>query len=154
MVDQVEDIQSLSGGAFPEQIKGWRTLHDEATNALGLLFGMDGTSEDIEPIMTDALYRRMTMPPISLKTLQPDECKSLLLGVMKVFRRNGSTLPDNYPFTSDGLMEVVNRTAEKLPSYLLNNCRQVFSKVARNNNVQSTSEFIDESLVSTYLSST
>lgn len=149
--DQMEDVGTLPGGVYQEQIKGWRTLFDEATNGFGLVFGLDGSAEDIEPILSDAISRRKTLPPIALATLQPNECRDFIVEIIKAFRNPSSGLPGTYPFNEDGLTEIVNRTVEKLPSQLLNNCRRVFSKVALNEDIKTTSDWIDREIVAKYL---
>lgn len=150
LVDQTEDLATLKPGPFQEQIGGWRTLLDEVERYFGMMWAMDGAAEDVSANFTDAIQRRQTIDPEKLKLLplEDGEAKIFLTEVMKRFRKEKADVPSvTYPFTEDGLQEVVNQTLVKNPSALLNIARTIFARAAKNDVIRSTKDSIDKDVV-------
>jgi len=150
LVDQTEDLATLKPGPFQEQIVGWRTLLDEVDKHFGMMWAMDGAAEDVSANFTDAIQRRQTIDPEKLKLLplEGDEPKIFLTEVMKRFRKEKAKVPsDIYPFTDNGLEEAISQTSVKSPSALLNICRTIFARAAKNDVIQSTKDSIDKKVV-------
>lgn len=127
LVDQTEDLARLPGGAFQDQIVGWRTLVDEMDSRFGMLWAMEGSAEEIEASFTEAIQRRQTTDPGKL-TLFPFgtlEAMEFLIQIMSTFRKDGSRLHRTYPFEPSALAEIVSKTRNKTPSQLLLNCRLI-----------------------------
>jgi len=153
-VDQAEDIATLPAGAFQEQIAGWRTLIDEIDSNFGLIWAMTGEAEDIYANFTDAIQRRQTIDSEKLRLLPLDneESKQFIIEVMNQFRKTDAEIPnEKYPFTDDGLEEIVNQTVTKTPGHLLNTCRRIFTKIAENDDIQSKDDEINSETVLQYI---
>lgn len=151
LVDQTEDLAGLKPGPFLEQITGWRTLIDESEGKLGVMWAMDGAAEDVNANFTDAINRRQTILPEKLRLLplEGEEPKRFLTDVMKNFRKGDAQVPSEvYPFTDDGLDEAIAQTPVKIPSFLLNTCRTIFTRAARENLLSNTGDVLDRQKVS------
>jgi hypothetical protein len=149
-IDQTEDIGGLKPGIFQEMIAGWRTLIDELESNFGMLWAMDGQSEDVVGNFGDAIDTRVTVNGEMLKlvNLEDEDAKTFLTEVMKYFRKKGSGVPSPiYPFTEDGLDEAVVSTTPKTPRALLTKCRMIFTRAAKANAVKSKKDVLNQDKV-------
>jgi hypothetical protein len=153
--DQTEDLAQLRAGQFQEQIAGWRTLLDEVDGNFGLLWAMDGASEDIVSNFTEAISRRMTADPerLRLVPLSGNAPKEFLTEVMKFFRKPAASVPSPvYPFDDASLEALINSTPEKRPSYLLGAGRKVLTKAASKDLLNKRGDILSPDDVATCLS--
>ena len=155
LLDQTEDLVPLKPGLFQEQIVGWRTLVDEIDSSFGMLWAMNGNAEDIVANFTDAIEGRLTVDTerLSLLPLEAPEAKEFLIGVMKIFRKDGASVPkDIYPFSDDGLDEVIVSTPVKIPRKLLITCRNIFTQAAKRDTIKSKKDLLNQAAVRTLYS--
>lgn len=126
---------------------------DEIQAFFGLLWAMDGSAEDISPSLTPAIDRRQTLSPEKLKLLplEIDEAREFIIDIMKYFRKADVKVPSIYPFSKNGLEEIITQTTERLPSHLLTSCRIVTTKAAEENRISSVKDKIDRDMVLEYL---
>ena len=152
-VDQLEDIGTASPTVHRDQIVGWRTLIDEVQSYFGVLWAMTGSAEDISSYLTPAVDRRQTSNPEKLKLLplEIDKVREFIIEIMKHFRKVDVKVPSIYPFSKDGLEEVITQTTERLPSHLLTSCRIVTTKAAEEDRISSVKDKIDRDMVLEYL---
>ena len=56
-----------------------------------------------------------------------------------------------YPFSEDGLQEIITQTVTKTPSYLLMACRSIMTKIAEDEVIEEQDDVIDRDVVQRYM---
>lgn len=150
LVDQTENIAALSARIYQEQIAGWRSIWDEIGKSFGLIWAMDGRSQDIMANFSEAIETRLTTDPnkLNLDELYDDEPIEFLKQIIGTFRKEGAKVSsETYPFTNEALDEIVNLTPNPLPRNLLTSCRRVFTRAAADDKVSKLTDVIDPEYV-------